>query len=207
MRLTETGMNRVGMRWKIVVAACLLAVMGASSVWADGFYNIDNTGYNANYNRVYDRGQVLPQYFPRIDPDTRPSQMRQFDDPPLRASTRTTQPQPKALSTKIADGFNDLWRSPTVRSGVVGGGIGLGASALTKHMGLWHGTWVGVAYGAGFGLIDEVNFFKKHPLMRRSAKGAVVGLGAAAVSGAAALGPAAAVGAGVGAGIHALKLH
>jgi len=196
------SITRSGLSWKSAVTAMLLLGLGMQAGWADGFTNIDNTGYQQFYNS--DVG-AIPQRFPRIDPDTQPYQVQIKPRPAQTLQGRATNPKP--LSTKIADGFTDLWKSPGVRGGVAGAGIGLGTAALTKHMGLWHGTWVGAAYGAGFGLMDEISFFKKHPMVRRTAKGAVVGLGAAAVSGAAALGPAAAVGAGVGAGIHLLKLH
>ena len=189
-----------------MTSALILSLFSMSVGWADGGYY---QGYSQNdgFQNIYKSqgGAAYPQYFPRIEPET-PYHV-QYQYQPLKASTSASSPPHKALSTKIADGFTDLWKSPAVKSGIVGAGIGLGASALTKHMGLWHGTWVGAAYGAGFGLMDEINYFKHHPMVRKTAKGAVIGLGAAALTGAAALGPAAAVGAGIGAGVHLLKAH
>lgn len=198
--------ERNGLKRKSAMAGLLAILLSSglllSSVWADdGFYQ------DGNIQRVYSsQGGAYPQYFPRIDPEAPSPYQAQYNYPPLKASTSASR-QNKPLSSKIAGGVSDLWKSPSVKSGIAGAGIGLGTAALTKHVGLWHGTWLGAAYGVGFGMMDEMNFFKRHPLMRKTAKGAVVGLGAAAVSGAAALGPAAAVGAGVGAGIHLLNAH
>lgn len=214
-RAASMKIDRSGMKLKAVVSGLVLAGLSVSAVWADG-YNYGNDGFQRIYTSQ--GGASYPQYYSRIDPEpatSSPYYSQPYYSQPSYATSRpqytarvSTPAKPhKTLGAKISDGLSDLWKSPSVKSGIAGGGIGLGAAALTKHMGLWHGTWVGAAYGAGFGLMDESFFFKRHPLMRRTAKGAIVGLGAATVTGAAALGPAAAVGAGVGAGIHLLKVH
>ena len=189
-----------------MASALLLSLFSVATGWADGGYY---QGYSQNdgFQNIYKSqgGAAYPQYFPRIEPET--PYRAQYQYQPLRASTSTYSPPHKALSTKIADGLTDLWKSPIVKSGVIGTGIGVGAAALTKHMSILHGAWVGAAYGAGFGAMDETTYFKQHPLVRKTAKGAVIGLGAAALTGAAALGPATAVGAGIGAGVHYLKTH
>lgn len=207
----ENSSIRLSAIWSAFLLAGLCLPMAA---WADG----------GSYQRVYsDQYQTssssYPQYFPRIEPDStyQAQPQPQYSapryshygadptySPPLQASVAAH--PPKTISDKISDGFHDLWKSPSLKSGIAGAGIGLGAAAVTKEA-LWHGTWVGAAYGAGIGLMDESYFFKRHPFVRRSGKGALIGLGAATVTGAAALGPAAAVGAGIGAGIHYLKTH
>jgi hypothetical protein len=203
--------DRSGMRLKVAVSALLLVGLCGSAVWADGGYNYGPGGYQRVYSGQLRQNSAYPQYFPRIEPESsyqsQPAYQPQYAAPRYSSEYATPAARPqKALSTKIADGFNDLWKSPSVKSGIAGAGIGLGAAALTKHA-LWRGSLMGAGYGIGVGLMDESVFFKRHPFVRRTAKGAVIGLGAAAVTGAAALAPAAAVGAGVGAGIHYLKMH
>jgi hypothetical protein len=112
----------------------------------------------------------------------------------------------RSLGSKIKTGVKSAWRDPMVKQGTIGAGIGLGAAALTEHN-LLKGGLVGAGVGAGMGAMDKSQYFREHPLVRRSGKGAMVGAGAAAVTGAAALLPAALVGAGVGAGVHYIKTH
>lgn len=199
--------DRNGMRRNVALSVLLLAGLCLPNVWADGF-NYGDGGYQRVYSGQSSQGSNYPQYFPRIEPETsyysQPSYQPQYH--PTTISASAVAKPPKTLSAKISDGFTDLWKSPSLKSGIAGAGIGLGAAALTERA-LVRGTLVGAGYGVGVGLMDESYFFKKHPLMRRTAKGAAIGLGAAVVTSAAALGPAAAVGAGVGAGIHYLKTH
>jgi hypothetical protein len=198
---------------KAAVSVGLLVSLSGSAIWADG-YNYGSSNYNRVYTSQLSRVNTYPQYYSRIEPDTSFSRTQtnyspQSPDPypyTVRASANARTPRHKSLSTKISDGFSDLFKNPTTRSGLTGAGIGLGAAALTERN-LWRGTWVGAAYGTGVGLMDESVYFKRHPLVRRSAKGALIGLGAATVTGAAALGSAAAVGAGIGAGVHYLRTH
>ena len=203
MRNACTANGKLGVRAAAILTLLLLSGLSQPSGWADGF---------SGYQRVY-TGQVnqngYPQYFPRIEPDSsyQPTTYQPYNNQPYyNQPQQAASPQPKTLTAKISGGVRDFWKSPSVKSGVAGAGIGLGAAALVEKN-LWHGTWVGAAYGVGVGLMDESSYFKKHPMMRRTAKGAVIGLGAATVTGAAALAPAAAVGAGVGLGVHYLKTH
>jgi hypothetical protein len=126
--------------------------------------------------------------------------------PALRPAYPNPAPPHKSLEAKIVDGFRDIWHSPSVRNGALGAGAGVGVAALTERN-LLRGGLIGAGVGLGVGAMDESYYFKRHPLVRRTSKGALVGLGAAAATSAAALFPAAAVGAGIGAGVHYLKTH
>ena len=208
--------NTNAIKLPLQALALMLATGFAAGAWADGYTYYDSNGFQQVYNGSGTKSRSYPQYFPRIDPDstyhsqsTASSYPSSYQPKPLTPSSpiaASASKSHKALSTKISDGFSDLWKSSGVKSGVAGAGIGLGAAALTEHN-LLRGSLIGGACGLGVGLMDESYFFKRHPLIRRTAKGAAIGMGAAAVTTAAALGPAAAVGAGVGAGIHFLKAH
>ncbi len=215
--------DRNAMKFPVQALALSVAVMLvtglAATARADGYTYYDSNGFRQVYNGSGATSGSYPQYFPRIDPEstyqsqpTRSSGYRAGSDytlkplTPNRPIAASASKSHKALSTKISDGFSDLWKSSGIKSGVAGAGIGLGAAALTEHN-LLRGSLIGGAYGLGVGLMDESYFFKRHPLIRRTAKGAAIGMGAAAVTTAASLAPAAAVGAGVGVGIHYLKTH
>jgi hypothetical protein len=190
--------NRMNLfRLHQVMAALLLAgimvTLTLPPAFADG------------YQRVYNASTRQYNYVPRqrIEPYQQPTYQY---EPEYQYRSYQSEPPRRTIAGKIRDGFKDLWQSPTIKKGVMGAGIGLGAAALTeRHLG--RGSLIGLGVGAGVGAMDESRYFSRHPLVRRTGKGALVGVGAAAATGAAALLPAAAVGAGIGAGIHYIKTH
>jgi hypothetical protein len=151
------------------------------------------------YQRVYSARTQQYVYVPndRYDYESQPT---------LRPAYPNPAPPHKNLEAKIKDGLRDIWHSPSVRGGALGAGAGVGVAALTERN-LLRGGLIGAGVGLGVGAMDESYYFKRHPLVRRTGKGALIGLGAAAATSAAALLPAAAVGAGIGAGVHYLKTH
>jgi hypothetical protein len=120
------------------------------------------------------------------------------------ASTTYVNSDPHPYRTRFRRTAHDVWGDNSAKKTASGALIGLGAAAL-KGRNLLHGTVVGLAAGAGFGLLDESHYFSAHPLGRRVAKGAIVGVAAASATGAAALLPALGLGAAVGAGVHAIN--
>lgn len=201
---------KTGMKVKNVIAAMVLlagAMAWALPCLADGGY----------YDRVYGTGGQT--YTPRLTPNIRPISQADYyqqpasnyqaaydDQPTLYGYDRRDMPQRRTIVDKIEDGFRDLWHSPTMRKGVVGAGAGVGMAALTDRN-LLKGGLIGAGVGIGASAMDDSYYFSRHPLVRRTGKGALIGLGAAAATSAAALLPAAAVGAGIGAGIHYIKSH
>jgi hypothetical protein len=202
---------KTGMKVKTAIATMVL--LAGSTVWvqpclADGGY----------YDRVY--GTSGQTYTPRLTPTIRPISQGDYyqqpaynnyqasydDQPTLYGYDRRDAPERRTIVDKIEDGFRDLWHSPTIRKGVVGAGAGVGMAALTERN-LLKGGLIGAGVGVGASAMDDSYYFKRHPLVRRTGKGALIGLGAAAATSAAALLPAAAVGAGIGAGIHYIKTH
>lgn len=123
---------------------------------------------------------------------------------PQTASATYTSADPHPYRTRIHNTSREFWGDNSAKKTASGALIGLGAAAL-KGRNLWHGTVVGLAAGAGIGLLDESHYFSAHPLGRRVVKGAVIGVAAASATGAAALLPALGIGAAVGAGVHAIN--
>lgn len=190
------------MNKKAIVGIILASLLGLPC-----FAQADGYGYQRVYSARTQQYVYVPtrqQYYYDADPE--PTLRPAYPTPSSYTSHRSSSPPHKTLETKIKDGFHDIWHSPSVRSGVLGAGAGLGAAALTERN-LLRGGLIGAGVGLGVGAMDESYYFKRHPLVRRTSKGALVGLGAAAVTSAAALLPAAAVGAGIGAGVHYLKTH
>lgn len=200
---------KTGMKVKTAIAAMLLMAVGTVSTLpclADGGY----------YDRVYTENQP---YQPRLTPNIRPISQGGYYQQPATSSYYQQggyNEQPvlygydqravphRSIGQKIEDGFRDFWHSPTLRKGVVGAGAGVGVAALAERN-LLKGGLIGAGVGIGASAMDDSYYFSRHPLVRRTSKGALIGLGAAAATSAAALLPAAAVGAGIGAGIHYIQ--
>jgi hypothetical protein len=101
-------------------------------------------------------------------------------------------------------------RHPKVKAATVGGAVGTAAGAgvgLISGRGVGRGALIGAGTGAGVGLIRSSQMLRRHPIIKDTATGGVVGLGIGAAAGRGRR-PAvkgAAVGAGVGLGIGALR--
>lgn len=99
---------------------------------------------------------------------------------------------------------------PKVKGATVGAGVGAGAGAVTgliSGKGTLRGAGIGAATGAGVGVVRTAKTMKRHPIVKDTATGALIGtgLGLAATRGhgkgkktAAAAGVGAALGLGVG---------
>jgi len=98
----------------------------------------------------------------------------------------------------------DVRRNPIVKQGAIGAVVGTAVGAISKESSIWKGLGIGALTGVGTGLLSESSTMQRHPLVRKTAKGAVIGTGGAAVLGSG-LGAGAAIGAGAGAGLHFLK--
>lgn len=98
----------------------------------------------------------------------------------------------------------DAWGNPIVKQAAIGAGIGAATGVLTKESSVWKGAGVGALSGAGTGLVDSSKTLRDKPLVRSTAKGAIIGTGAATVTNKGKV-KGAAVGAGAGAGTHFLK--
>jgi hypothetical protein len=180
---------------KAMVGMILVSLFSLPSLsQADGYQRV----YSAR-TQQYVYVPTRQQYYSEPEPRLRPAY-------PAPSSYSAPHKPHKTLETKIKEGFHDIWHAPSVRNGLLGAGAGVGVAALTERN-LLRGGLIGAGVGVGVGAMDESYYFKRHPLVRRTSKGALVGLGAAAATSAAALLPAAAVGAGIGAGVHYLKTH
>ena|GEM_PF-1741280 len=193
-------------RMKPKTAITILILTGLCMVFAPASHA--DGGY---YDQVY-----TPRLTPRIKPiSSQPDYYAQpatsyaqpaYDEQPTLYGYDRRESHNRTISEKIEDGFRDLWHSPTIRKGIVGAGSGVGIAAITEKN-LLKGGLIGAGVGIGVSAMDDSYYFKRHPLIRRTGKGAAIGVGAAAITSAAALWPAAAVGAGIGAGIHYIKTH
>jgi hypothetical protein len=103
-----------------------------------------------------------------------------------------------------------FYRHPKVKSATIGAGVGTAAGAATgliSGRGVMKGALVGAGAGTAVGLIRSSEIMKRHPLVKNTATGSVVGLGlgVAASRGHHSGLKGAAVGAGVGLGLGALS--
>jgi hypothetical protein len=169
----------------ILSSLIVLTPLSAMAQQNNRYYYSPNT--NGEYQVYSAQTRINPQ------PDS-----TYYSDPAAQSYSQAP------IETRLRNGTRDAWANKPVKKTAMGAVIGLGAAALKSHN-LLHGTVVGLAAGAGFGLMDESRYFSGHPLLRRTGKGAIIGIAAASATGAAALLPALAVGAGVGAGIHLLN--
>jgi hypothetical protein len=98
--------------------------------------------------------------------------------PPCLASDTTL--HGSASKTKIHHKSTYWQRHPKVKSAARGAGIGTAAGAATgliTHKGVMRGAAIGAGTGAGVGLIHSSNTMKRHPLLKDTAEGSVVGTG------------------------------
>jgi hypothetical protein len=91
-----------------------------------------------------------------------------------------------------------------VKQAAVGAGIGAATGYISKESSIGRGAGIGAITGAGTGLLDSSNTLRRRPLIKDTAKGAVIGTGTSAVLRNNKL-KGAAVGAGSGAAWHFVK--
>lgn len=95
-------------------------------------------------------------------------------------------------------------RNPIVKQAAIGTAAGAVGGVLSGETSVLKGAGIGALTGAGTGLIDTSSTMNRKPLVKSTAKGAVIGTGVSAVAGRGKV-KGAAVGAGVGAGAHLLN--
>jgi hypothetical protein len=97
-------------------------------------------------------------------------------------------------------------RNPIVRQAAIGAAAGGVVSGVTDRSSILKGVGVGALTGAGTGLVDRSRTLQDRPLLRNSAKGAIIGTGASAVLDRSKT-RGAVTGAAGGAGYHLLKKY
>jgi hypothetical protein len=130
---------------------------------------------------------------------------------PVRAGVSTTaRPRTIVRTVYVRDRRTYWQRHPKIKAAAIGAGVGAGAGAVTgliSGRGVLRGAAIGAGTGAGVGLVRSSRTMRRHPIMRDTATGALVGLGiggAASRSGRRAL-QGTAVGAAVGLGVGLLR--
>lgn len=104
----------------------------------------------------------------------------------------------------LKEDLKDLWRYPIVKQGAVGAAAGGVVGGLSRESSIMRGVGIGALTGVGTGLIDQTGVLYNKPLLRTTAKGAIVGVGASSVMRSSGV-KGAVVGAGAGAGYHLLR--
>ena len=94
--------------------------------------------------------------------------------------------------------------NPVVKQAAIGGALGAAAGLFSRESSIWRGLGIGALTGAGTGLVSDSKTMNRHPLVKSTAQGAIVGTGTSAVF-RRSKGKGALVGAGAGAGWHFLK--
>jgi len=120
------------------------------------------------------------------------------------------------LAALVASGLSSLafadtktqakkaWGNPILKQAVVGAAIGTATGAISREGTALKGAGVGALVGAGTGLMDTSSTLDRKPLVKTTAKGALIGVGASTITKRNKL-SGAAIGAGAGAGTHFLK--
>ncbi|MBX2860129.1 MAG: hypothetical protein KTR14_02770 [Vampirovibrio sp.] len=91
-----------------------------------------------------------------------------------------------------------------VKHSAIGAGVGAITGGLSERGSVLRGAGVGALTGAGTGVVDNSDTLRDRPLIRNTAKGAIIGTGVSATTKRSKL-KGAAVGAGAGAGFQLLK--
>ncbi|MBK8189409.1 MAG: hypothetical protein IPK79_03070 [Vampirovibrionales bacterium] len=97
-----------------------------------------------------------------------------------------------------------LLHNPIIRQSLIGAGVGAVTGAVSRDGSLVRSAGVGAVTGAATGAIDYTGVLDGRPMVRRAAKGAVIGTGASAAMRRDKL-KGAVVGAGAGAAYHLIK--
>jgi hypothetical protein len=113
--------------------------------------------------------------------------------------------------TVYTRGAPTYWqRHPMQKSAAIGAGVGAvggGAAGLISGRGIVRGAAIGAGTGAGVGVIRSSQIMRRHPIVKNTATGALVGLGVGWASSrrGSTIGKTAAVGAAAGLGWGLLK--
>jgi hypothetical protein len=102
--------------------------------------------------------------------------------------------------------LDDLLSKPIVKQAAVGAAVGAGVGVLSDKTSVGKGAVAGALTGAGTGALSQSKYMQDKPLLRRTAKGAVIGTGASYALGSDKL-KGAVIGAGAGAGYHYLEKY
>jgi hypothetical protein len=102
----------------------------------------------------------------------------------IKSEVTRVQPRPKVIYKKVyvekTDNRTYFQRHPKVKAAAVGAGVGAGAGAVTglvTNRGVVRGAAIGAGTGAGVGLVRSSKTMKRHPIVKNTATGALVGLG------------------------------
>lgn len=102
----------------------------------------------------------------------------------IKQEVTQTQQKPKVIYKKVyvekKDNRTYFQRHPKVKAATVGAGVGAGAGAVTglvTRRGVVRGAAIGAGTGAGVGLVRSSKTMKRHPIVKNTATGALVGLG------------------------------
>jgi hypothetical protein len=113
---------------------------------------------------------------------------------------------PGAFASNGNWSLDNLWSKPIVKQAAVGAAIGAGAGVLSDRTSIGKGALAGALTGAGTGAVSQSRYFKNRPLLRTTAKGAIIGTGASYALGSDRL-KGAVIGAGAGAGYHYIQKY
>lgn len=113
---------------------------------------------------------------------------------------------PGAFANQDDWSLDHLLSKPIVKQAAVGAAIGAGAGVLSDRTSVGKGALAGALTGAGTGALSQSHYLKDKPLLRNTAKGAVIGTGASYAMGSDRL-KGAVLGAGAGAGYHYIRKY
>jgi hypothetical protein len=88
--------------------------------------------------------------------------------------------KPEVTKVYIRDERTFWQRHPKVKAATIGAGVGAAGGAvvgLISGRGIVRGAAIGAGSGAGVGLVRSSNTLKRHPIVRDTATGSLVGLG------------------------------
>jgi len=103
------------------------------------------------------------------------------DRRPTNTVTRTIVIEKPTVTHVYLEDKRTFWQKhPKVRAATIGGGVGAGVGAATgliSGRGIVRGAAIGAGTGAGVGLVRASNTMKRHPIVRDTATGGLIGMG------------------------------
>lgn len=151
----------------VVCSLQMLTPVSAQTVMLTGQADRNNSRAYQSLSPTYDRQVVR----------TRPVVVQQ----PAYSQRVYVQPRSSGVRTVyVRDNRTFFQRHPMIKGATIGAGVGAAAGAITgavTRRGILRGAAIGAGTGAGVGVVRTSRTMRRHPIIRDTATGALVGLG------------------------------
>lgn len=152
----------------VVCSLQMLTPVSAQTVMLTGQADRNNSRAYQSLSPSYDR-QVMRTQAVLVQQPVYPQ--RVYVQPRPRSAVRTVY---------VRDNRTFFQRHPMIKGATIGAGVGAAAGAITgavTRRGILRGAAIGAGTGAGVGVVRTSRTMRRHPIVRDTATGALVGLG------------------------------